>query len=167
VRLAVEDRDVTLAQQARQRAHAAGEAAVEQDAVLLAEERRQLALERAVQVAEARQQRRAAGPGAVGPQRLARGRDDLGVGRQPEVVVRAQVDHLAAHAGALDRHVRADGAEHVRLVHRHRPRAFFGPPDEALGRLQRIVAVRKVEVGQTVLGFAAHSRISPARWGPA
>jgi hypothetical protein len=92
----VADDRVLLAQQRFEQAAVGVERGGVQDGVLGAEETRQARLQRLVQVLRAADETHRTQAVAVGAQGLVRGRHHLRVGRQAEVVVGAQVEHLAA-----------------------------------------------------------------------
>jgi hypothetical protein len=103
----VGDDRVVLAQQRLEQAAVGVEGGGVEDGVLGAQEARQALLELLVDVLRAADEAHRAHPVAVRAQRLVRRFDHLRVRGQPEVVVRAQVDQLAAvgqlHERALRR----------------------------------------------------------------
>ncbi len=152
VRTIIEHRDVGLAEQAGNGAERAAEPAVEKHGVLAPEELRHLPLELAVKIGHAREHRRAAGAEAVGGERFLRGGDDLGVIREPEVIVGAKIDHRLRLAVVGDAGASLGRGAHFRLVEFDGPRACFHPTRETCGDLQRVAAFTREKIPKTEVG---------------
>ena len=108
----VRDHGVPLVEQRLEDAAVGVEARAEQDRVLRAEERREALLQLAVERLRAADEPHRGHPVPPAVERLVRGGDHLGVVREAEVVVRAEVEQLAA---LLHRDVRALRRRHHQL----------------------------------------------------
>ena len=108
----VGDHGVPLVEQRLEDAAVGVEARAEQDRVLRAEERREALLQLAVERLRAADEPHRGHPVPPAVERLVRGGDHLGVVREAEVVVRAEVEQLAA---LLHRDVRALRRRHHEL----------------------------------------------------
>src|ERR1700747_3036763 len=95
----------------------------------------------------------------MGAQCLVRGSQHVGVIRQPEIIVRGEVDYLSWFPGIVDRGPGICSREKLGLVQFNGPSAELHPVCKARRRLQRVVAFAPQEITQTKLCWINVHRI--------
>ena len=87
----------------------------------------------------------------MGAQRLVRSCKDFRVIRKTEIIVRAEVDHLAWFPGIVNRGPGICSREKFGLVQLNGPSPELHPICKARWRLQRVVAFARQKITQTKL----------------
>src|SRR5437762_1520800 len=78
-----------------------------------------------------------------------RGRDDLGMIGEAEIVIRTEIDDGARFAAVVDHRARVSRREKFRLVKLHRPCASAHPFGESGRSLQRIASLASEKITET------------------
>src|SRR5437870_12645431 len=149
VRSIIENRDVALAEQPRDRAEGAAESAVEEHRILATEKFRDPRFQFAVKIGHAREHGRTACSETVGIERVVRRRDDLGMIGEAEIIVGTKIDDGLRFAVVSNAGAGVRTGEQFRLIQFNRPRAGLHPGGETWRSLQRVAAFTREEIAQT------------------
>src|ERR1044071_9374207 len=95
-----------------------------------------------------------------------RGRDDLGMISQSEIIVGAKINDSLRSAVVSDGRARFSRGAHFRFVELHGPRACFHPTGKTGRRLEWVAAFAREEVSEAEIGgIIAHKKTAPNESG--
>src|ERR1041385_7703131 len=140
MRTIVEDRHIAFSKQTGNGAERASESAVKQHGVFAAEKFRDTPLKFPMQVGHSRKHRRATRTHAMGLERFVRRGNHLRLIRQPEIIIRTEIDDGVRFTIVSDASARISRTEQLGLVKWRCPCLLTHPICEAWRSLKWIVA---------------------------